>query len=112
LPTQALLATPNETIKWTQVMRLEPGNNIVFEVTNGSSTTWGNFGDDGTLKITVVHPGVNLDGYSAEVSVANSGVGFAANRVASLVLKRVRIYTSTGQMTEDTTPRVVHLLEQ
>jgi hypothetical protein len=111
-PTQALLATPNETIRWTQVMSVN-GGVATFEILNGTSTTWGEFGNDGTLKIVV--PGrvvSDLSGYSPATSVANSGVSFAANRVTSLVLKRVRIYTSTGQVTEDTTPRVVHPLAE
>jgi hypothetical protein len=35
-------------------------------------------------------------------------VGFAGNRVSSLVLKRVRVFLSDGQQVVDETPRVVH----
>jgi len=110
-PNQALLATPGETIRWTQVMR-ETNDGMVFEIINGSSTTWGNFGDEGTLKATLPTSLANLNGYSPDVSVENSGVNYAANRVQSLVLKRVRAYTATDEIIEDATPRTVHTLNE
>jgi hypothetical protein len=51
---------------------------------------------------------LNLDTYSPDVSVANSGIGFAANRVQSLKLKQVRVTTSSGTVYIDTTQRVAH----
>jgi hypothetical protein len=106
-PNGAVLAQPGETVHWTQSMQLSEGN-LTFEVINGSSTTWGPFGGQGYLKASVATTLSSLNGYSPAVSVENSRVGYAANRVQSLVLKRVRYYTSTGQQIEDTTPRVVH----
>jgi hypothetical protein len=110
-PNQAILATPNETIRWTQVMRLREGN-IAFKVINGTSTTWGSFGNNRELRIALASSLADLNGYDPEVSVKNSGVSFGANRVSSLVLKRVRTFTSTGEVTEDANPRVVHSLNQ
>lgn len=109
-PNTAVLATPGEVIRWTQSMKLE-GGNLTFEVTAGTSTTWGTFGGQGYLKATVATALSNLNGYSPAVSAANSGVSYAANRVQSLTLKRVRYVTSTGQQTEDDTARVVHQQE-
>ncbi len=106
-PNQSLLETPGETVRWTQVMNLD-GVALKFEIINGSSTTWGNFGGQGYLRDTVVTTLHDLNGYSPAVSVANSGVSFSGNRVQSLVLKRVRYHTASGEVTEDNTERVVH----
>ena len=50
----------------------------------------------------------NLNSYHPTVSVGNSGISYAANRVQSLVLKRVRVTTSEGEVLEDSTARPVH----
>lgn len=100
------LGTADEVVQWTQQLVLS-GGELTFEVTSGESTTWGSFG--GKLRTTVGSTLANLDEYDPAVSVANSGVGFAGNRVVSLVLKRVRWYAADGTLlAEDNTPRVVH----
>ncbi len=110
-PNQALLAQPaGETIRWTQRMEFSEGT-LRFEVVNGSSTTWGNFGGQGYLKGSVDTCMADLNAYSPEVSVANSGVGYASNRVQSLTLTAVRLTLSTGEVIEDNTARVVHSQE-
>ncbi len=106
-PNQAVLDTPGEVIRWTQVMK-KTANGVEFEVLGGTSTTWGNFGIDGTMKLSVAAPIPDLNGYSPENSVEHSGVSYAGNRVQSLVLKRVRAYTDEGLLAEDANPRVVH----
>ncbi len=106
-PTSGVMSTSGETVRWTQVMRLSEGR-IVFEVINGSSTTWGAFGGQGYLKLAVPTSLADLNAYSPSVSVNNSGVGFASNRVQSLVLKRVRYQLSNGMVLEDGTARVVY----
>ncbi|MBU4270991.1 MAG: hypothetical protein KKE86_00600 [Planctomycetes bacterium] len=106
-PNQAVLATPGETIRWTQVMK-KTADGVEFEVLNGSSTTWGGFGGEGTLKLPIAAPIPNLNGYNPENSVEHSGVSYAGNRVQSLVLKRVRAYTDEGLLAEDANPRIVH----
>ena len=110
-PDQALLTTPGEVIRWTQVMRIT-NEGMVFEVINGASTTWGAFGGEGTLKTTVSTTLDKLNGYSPVVSVEHSGVSYAANRVQSLVLKHVRAYGAAGLIAEDNNPRVVHSLDE
>jgi hypothetical protein len=110
-PVQAVLSTPGEVITWTQSMELS-NNKLTFDITNGTSSTWGSFGAEGYLKPYPVSTNLtDLNGYSPDVSVQNSEVIYAANRVQSLVLKRVRVYTSTGEIIEDSTPRVVHSLD-
>lgn len=101
-----IMGQPDEIVTWTQSMEIV-GGVLKFAVTNGHSTTWGDFGGDGLLKIDVPTTLTNLNLYDPQVSVDNSAVGYAANRVTSLVLKRVRVVTSTGEVAEDTTPRVV-----
>jgi len=109
-PNDAQMTQAGETVRWTQSMQLGDGL-LEFEVTNGNSTTWGDFGGQGYLRITVTTDLANLDSYNPTVSVKNSGVGYAANRVQSLVLKRVRLVTSDGEVLEDDTARVVHQQE-
>lgn len=106
-PNSAVMSAVGETVRWTQVMRLAEGR-VVFEIINGTSSTWGSFGGQGYLKLSAPSSLANLNAYSPEVSVRNSGVGFAGNRVQSLVLKRVRYQLSNGMVLEDGTARVVH----
>ncbi len=93
-----VLSEADEVITWTQVMAIN--NGLVFRIENGNSSTWGVFGGDSLLTERVATNLVNLNGYSPQVSVENSGVAFAANRVRSLVLRRVRIHTDDGQVVE------------
>ena len=103
----AMLATPGETVTWTQVMDLN-GCELFFSVVNGHGATWGEFGSTGQLKVTVNTNLTSLNAYNPAVSVANSAVGYGANRVASLKIKRVRLITANGEQVEDQTERVVH----
>ncbi len=106
-PSGAVLSHPGETVCWTQSIALSDGS-LTFEITNGSSTTWGAFGGQGYLKAGVPTTLADLSAYDPNVSAQNSKIGFAENRVQSLVLKRVRKHTSTGEVIEDATRRVVH----
>jgi hypothetical protein len=106
-PNASVLSQAGETIRWTQAMELT-GGVLTFEVVHGSSTTWGNFGGEGYLRAHVSTSLGSLNGYSPNVSVENSGVSYADNRVTSLTIKRVRYYTSSGQVVTDETERVIH----
>ena len=88
------LNTADEVITWTQSLELS-GGSLTYAVTNGSSTTWGAFGN-GELSVTVDSQCQTLNSYSPQNSIASTGVGFGANRVASLTLKRVRYFTPAG----------------
>ena len=107
-PNPSVMSIPGEVVTWTQTMRIAEGL-LHFEVTSGSSTTWGPFGGQGYLNAAVSTTLSDLTGYQPAVSVANSGVTFAANRVSSLVLKRVRLVTAAGEILEDATERPVGL---
>ncbi|MBX7166156.1 MAG: hypothetical protein K1X74_07385 [Pirellulales bacterium] len=95
----ALLAYPGETVTWTQRVTVE-GGVLTFEVVDGNSTSWGTFGGP-TLRSQLDGGLNNLNAYQASASVAHSGVGYAANRVQSLKLKRVRYYRANGESTTD-----------
>jgi hypothetical protein len=88
------------------------GGMLTFEIVGGSSATWGAFGGQGYLKASTATGLTDLGGYSPQVSASYSGVSYASNRVASLVLRRVRKITQNGQVQEDSTPRVVYQQEQ
>jgi hypothetical protein len=98
-PNGAVMQQAGETVRWTQNMSLG-GGLLSFEITGGSSTSWGSFGGQGYLKATVATSLENLNAYSPSVSTDNSGVGYAANRVQSLTLRKVRLVTSAGQVLE------------
>jgi hypothetical protein len=99
------LAHDNETISWVHDMYLKDGV-LYFQVRNGASTTWGNFGGPLSTAASVATTLEDLNGYSPLVGVENSGVGYAGNRVTSLKLMSVKVYTSDGQVVEDSTVRV------
>lgn len=99
-PNAEALSSTGETVRWTQQMRLQ-GGNLSFEVRNGTSTTWGNFGGQGYLRASVASSLNNLNGYSWAVSTQNSGVSFAGNRVQSLQIKQIRYYTDQGLIYTD-----------
>jgi len=105
-PIQGVLQSAAETVRWTTKMSLADGL-LTFEITDGSSTSWGAFGGQGYLKASVPTSATSLLTYSPESSRSKSGVGFAANRVETLVIKEVRYYSSLGLVHKDTTQRVV-----
>ena len=106
-PNADVMSTSSETVTWTQKMTLD-GRSLEYDIVSGTSTTWGTFGGEGYLKFSMLTVLEDLDGYDPAVSAANSGVGYAGNRVQSLVLKRVRRYTASGAVLLDETPRTVH----
>lgn len=109
-PQHEIMQTAGERVTWTMAMTLS-GGNLTFEVKNGHSTTWGAFGGQGYLRSSQPCDFDNLNAYSAEDTIENSGVGFASNRVESLTLKCVRYYLSNGDVITDDSPRVVHQLQ-
>jgi hypothetical protein len=97
-----------ETVTWTRRMSLGAGK-LTFTCVNGVSDSWGAFGGTGNIKLTVNSLLLNLDGYNPEISRAQSGVSFGAQRVTSLKIKRVRYYDVLGNLIHtDNTERVVH----
>jgi len=107
---EVLMQDEGEEITWTQSMSLSDGL-LTFEVSHGESVTWGNFGGGGQLRLSVQTSLDNLDEYRPEVSVENSGVGYASNRVHSFTLKRVRVHRANGEVQEVNADLKVHELE-
>lgn len=103
----AALRTTGETIRWTQRMEAH-GDSVTFQITNGSSSTWGSFGDGDSLKLVRNCELANLNAYNPTVSIENSGISFGGNRVASLTLKTVRFFSQQGLIQEVNLSQVVH----
>lgn len=101
----AALSTTAETIVWTQALETN-GVELAFEIIEGQSITWGQFGRD--LRISATAYLSDLNGYSTDASVENSCITFGANRVDSMVIKQVRYYGATGLVAVDNTPRAVY----
>lgn len=100
---------PEETIAWTQRMKLS-GGKLNYNVVDGQSTTWGNFGQgQGTLGVSMASTLSDLSAYKPDYSLANSGVSWQSNRVASMTLLRVRYYSGGRLISTDSTERTVDL---
>jgi hypothetical protein len=93
----AELENEDESIRWTQKLTVQD-NSVVFEIVNGTSTSWGTFGGQGYLRDTAYTGQDNLNSYTPYVSITESGIDYAGNRVVSLVLQRVRWTMSNGQV--------------
>jgi hypothetical protein len=108
-PHHGIMQTSGEVVTWTTCMRWNNGN-LEFSVANGQSQTWGKF-DNGVANLWLSLPTAltNLNSYSPNVSLDNSGVSFASNLVVSQTLMAVRWYDANGNLiAEVTTPQVVH----
>ncbi len=103
------LSHDDEVVTWTSRMRLTD-HSLSFAIVNGSSQTWGTFGGGTALYSSYGTSLDDLNSYSPDFSVKNSGIGFASNRVQSLTLKRVRYTLASGNVITDNEPRVVHQL--
>lgn len=96
----------DEEIRYTSVMRLM-GDQIIFEIINGSSTTWGSFGT-GELIVQNTTWRNHLNSYDPDCSVSNSRIGWAPYQVRSFVLQQIRYLSDLGLQSTDSTPRVLY----
>ena len=96
------LESSGETIRWVQRMTIEDGI-LTFEVIDGESDTWGTFGS-GDLSFSVPTSLNKLNGYQPAVSIGESQVSYAENRVTSLVLTKLRWVKENGQSFEVNAP--------
>jgi hypothetical protein len=105
----ALFATTNETVTWTQRMSLG-GGKITYDIENGQSTTWGQFGQvDGDLAVSFDTTLSDLSRYSPDISASKSGASWQSNRVTSMTLVQVRYYSGGQLVATDTSPRPITL---
>ena len=107
----AKLSNVDEVIKFTLVMKIKNGN-LVFEVTNGTSTTWGAFGGQGYLKTIIPTFPNDLNAYSPDLSILQSKIGFAKHRVKLFARNEVRKYSAAGLVSKETKQCVVHQLSE
>lgn len=96
----------DEEIRYTSAMSVSNGN-VVFEILNGSSESWGTFGN-GELKLQAPTWRDHLNGYDPNFTTYNSRIGFASHRVRRFILERVRYFTADGLQSTQDTPRVLH----
>ena len=89
----------NDVIQWVQRLKVENGT-LSFEVVDGSSDAWGSFGGDGSLAFSTPTSLENLSGYRPAISIGESQVGYAGNRVQRLLLKKLVWVTDDGQTHE------------
>jgi hypothetical protein len=93
----------DETVRWVQRTEIN-GSSLTFEIHSGESTSWGEFGGNGQLRMVIATHLTTLNGYRPAISLGESGVSFAGNRVRSLTLTKLRWYDSTGQVYELNAP--------
>jgi hypothetical protein len=98
---RSVITTNNDTIRWTQSLRVAFGR-LTFEVQDGTSGTWGNFGF-GHFELDMGWGVPHINSYSPDVSLANSGIGYASNRVSSLKITRIKkTYDNLNTVTDNT----------
>jgi hypothetical protein len=97
-----VLAQSDEVIRWVQRLTVNDGA-LTFQIANGWSDTWRNFGGD-DLTLSTPTTLVGLNGYLPSVSLTESEVGYADNRVGSLVLKKLVWVRADGTVHEQNAP--------
>jgi hypothetical protein len=102
-PNEETLSNSDEVISWVQRTELHDGS-LTFEVVSGESSTWGQFGSQGYLRLVIASYLNNLNGYRPAVSLNESGVSYAGNRVRSLTLTKIRWFDSAGNAYELNAP--------
>jgi hypothetical protein len=93
------LQNVNETIEWVQRLKVDDGV-LSFEVVDGDSTSWGHFGNDGSLAFSTPTSLESLNGYRPAISIGESQIGYAGNRVQRLLLKKLTWVTDDGESHE------------
>jgi hypothetical protein len=92
----------NEVVHWVQRITLNDGT-LTFEVRDGESETWNSFGGD-HLTLHAATSLYSLNGYRPAVSLSESQVNYAENRVVSLTLTKLVWETENGQVHEQNAP--------
>lgn len=103
----ATLNTSGEVIRWQHVLNLSEGS-LELSIAEGTSTTWNAFGNEDNLKFAIPTSLTNLNCYSPDYSVSQSGVGFAGGRVKRLAIVKLTAYSSLGLVAESTKLRIAH----
>lgn len=93
-----VLSLDNDTIRWTSVMAAFDGE-LLFAVKDGYGEDWGAFGGPEYLVRMPANGVDDLIGYSPTKSAKMIDVQFGKNRVASIILKEVRLFFTDGTVT-------------
>lgn len=96
------LGHDDEVVHWVQRISLQDGH-LAFRLVDGHSETWGSFGGDG-LSLSASTSLQSLNGYRPGLSLTESQVGYAENRVVSLVLTKLVWVTEDGEVHEQNAP--------
>ena len=102
-----VLSNAQEVVRFTLVMSLHD-HHLHFYVKNGDSATWGDFGWENGLGMSVSTSLTNLNQYSSAITSRNSGISFGSNRIQSLKIIRTKSVKANGDVTYDETPVVIH----
>jgi len=89
----------DEQIRWTSVVAVIEGN-LLFAIKDGFGTHWGSFGGPEYILRMPAGTTRSLQNYSPRRSFESTDIGFGANRVKSLALKKARAYYSDGNVVE------------
>ena len=106
---RSVMNTDNEVVTWTQVLDANWGQ-LTFQIKDGQSSTWGPFGYSGMFKRHTNWGVNNINSYTPDVSISQSGPAFAGNRVKSLKIKEIRLTLDDGFTLTDPTERVAYQL--
>jgi hypothetical protein len=96
------LQNSGEKLRWTQKLTLNDGT-LTVQVADGHSDTWGAFGGE-DLSVSVQSSLGNLNSYRPSVSLSESQVNYAENRVSVLTLTKLVWVTEDGQVHEQNAP--------
>jgi hypothetical protein len=96
------LSHSEEVVTWVQKMWLNDGS-LKFRIVDGHSETWNQFGNEDML-LSVPTAITRLNDYRPAVSLTESQVSYAENRVISLTLTKLRWMTSDGTVHEQNAP--------
>jgi hypothetical protein len=92
----------NDVVRWVQRLKID-GENLNLEVVEGTSASWGAFGGE-SLSLSTPTTLDSLNGYRPAVSISESQVGYAGNRVLALTLKKLVWVTDDGEPHELVAP--------
>ncbi|MGI9456450.1 MAG: hypothetical protein ACR2NU_07800, partial [Aeoliella sp.] len=98
-----ILSYDQETVSWVQRMTLEEGV-LTLDIEDGLSQSWGAFGQGANLSLSVNTNLERLNNYRPSISIGDSGIAFAGNRVSSLVLTKLVWTTEDGTVQEMVAP--------
>lgn len=102
-----LMQVSNDVVTFTMSMQVQNGS-LTYAVSNGNSQTWGTFGSNGDLALSMSYGASDLSAYDSTTSLNNSQVNFAPNRVQQVARTQVRYYSNGTLVSTDNTQQVTY----